>query len=76
MIQGKARGDMSTQRPPKTYRVVGILSNGTRDYIQGQLSKVVAEAVQASQLARFAEVLIEEERRPGRGPSQTRDARP
>lgn len=76
MIQGKARGDTSKQRPPKTYRVVGILTNGTRDYIQGQLSKVVAEAIRASQLARFAEVLIEEERRPGRGPSQTGDALP
>jgi hypothetical protein len=67
---------MSHQRPAKTYRVIGMHRNGRRDYIDGQLSKFKADAVRNSQLATFAEVLIEEERRPGRGPSQTGDALP
>jgi hypothetical protein len=67
---------MSNQRSVKTYRVVGIQSNGRRAYIDGQLSKFKADAVRNSLLTKFPEVLIEEERRSGRGPSQIGDALP
>jgi hypothetical protein len=67
---------MSHQRSVKTYRVVGIQSDGRRDFMDGSLSKFKAEEVRDSLLAKFPAVLIEEERRPGRGPSQNGDALP
>jgi len=67
---------MSKQRSVKTYRVVGINNNGRRDHVDANLSKLRAEEVRASVLATFSEVLIQEERRPGRGPSQTGDSLP
>ncbi len=77
LIDAKERARaMSNERSVKTYRVVGIQSNGRRDFIDGNLSMFNADAVRNSLLAKFPEVLIEEERRPGRGPSQTGDSLP
>jgi hypothetical protein len=67
---------MSKQRAAKTYCVFGIHGNGRRDFADGNLSKRRAEEVRASLLAKYPAVLIQEERRPGRGPSQMGDPLP
>jgi hypothetical protein len=53
---------MSHRFPEKTYRVVGIRSDGDRVFVHGDLAIHVADAVRAVMLSNFPDVLIEEER--------------
>jgi hypothetical protein len=54
--------EMTHRFPDKTYRVVGIRSDGIRVFVQGELANHVADAMQAVMLSSFPDVLIEEER--------------
>ncbi len=67
---------MSKLRSDKAYRVVVIQGNGRRDIVDAQLTRVKADAVRNSLLAMFPEVLVQEERRSGCGPSQIGDTLP
>lgn len=59
-----------------TYRVVVVRAGGSRIFVQGNLSKAVADAVQATLLSTFPEVLVERELLPDNPPAATPDAPP
>ncbi|HTI50017.1 MAG TPA: hypothetical protein VL475_03660 [Planctomycetaceae bacterium] len=55
---------MSSPPAGKNYRVVGVHSDGRQDFIQGNLPKDVAEAVQSMLQSVFPTVLIEDDASP------------
>lgn len=53
----------------KTYRVVGVLSDGKREVIHGRLMKDVADAIKATLFGVFPIVLIEDDPLPVAAPN-------